>query len=79
MPKLGGAEATLELRRLQPDIPIVAMSGYGDIEVMERFSGARIDDFLPKPFGPDQLAAKLRDLLAPHYCPTRSDHGAEAP
>ncbi len=63
MPELGGAEAALELRRLQPDIPIVAMSGYGDTEVAERFSGARIDDYLPKPFGPDQLAAKVRDVL----------------
>jgi two-component system cell cycle sensor histidine kinase/response regulator CckA len=64
MPQLGGAEAALELRRLQPDIPLVAMSGYGDVEVMERFSGARIDDFLPKPFSPDQLAAKVRDVLS---------------
>jgi PAS domain S-box-containing protein len=64
MPQLGGAEAALELRRLQPDVPIVAMSGYGDVEVMERFSGGRIDDYLPKPFSPDQLAAKIRDVLA---------------
>jgi len=64
MPELGGAEAALELRRIQPDIPIVAMSGYGDMEAMERFSGSRIDDFLPKPFSPDQLAAKVRDVLA---------------
>ena len=63
MPRLSGAEAALELRRIQPDIPIVAMSGYGDVEVMERFSGAGIDDFLPKPFSPDQLAAKVRDVL----------------
>jgi two-component system cell cycle sensor histidine kinase/response regulator CckA len=63
MPRLTGADAALELRRIQPDIPIIAMSGYGDIEVMERFSGARIDDFLPKPFRPDQLAAKVRDVL----------------
>jgi CheY-like chemotaxis protein len=63
MPQLGGAEAALELRRLQPDIRIVAMSGYGDVEVMERFSGAQIDDLLPKPFTPEQLAAKVRDVL----------------
>jgi PAS domain S-box-containing protein len=64
MPILGGAEAATELRRLQPAIPIVAMSGYGDIEVMQRFSEAGVDDFLPKPFTPDQLAAKVRDVLA---------------
>jgi PAS domain S-box-containing protein len=65
MPILGGAEAATELRQIQPDVPIVAMSGYGDIEVMQRFSEVGVDDFLPKPFTPDQLAAKLRDILAP--------------
>ena len=64
MPQLGGAEAALELRRIHPNVPIVAMSGYGDVEVMERFSGTAVDDFLPKPFGPEQLAAKVRDVLS---------------
>jgi len=64
MPRLGGAETALELRRILPNVPIVAMSGYGDIEVMERFSGAQIDDYLPKPFSPEQLTAKVRDVLA---------------
>jgi two-component system cell cycle sensor histidine kinase/response regulator CckA len=64
MPILGGAEAATELRRIQPEIPIVAMSGYGDIEVMQRFSEPGVDDFLAKPFTPDQLAAKVRDVLA---------------
>jgi two-component system cell cycle sensor histidine kinase/response regulator CckA len=65
MPILGGAEAAAELRRIQPQIPIIAMSGYGDIEVMQHFSQAGVDDFLPKPFTPDQLAAKVRDALTP--------------
>lgn len=65
MPILGGAEAATELRKIQPEVPIVAMSGYGDIEVMQQFSEAGVDDFLPKPFTPDQLAAKVRDILAP--------------
>jgi CheY-like chemotaxis protein len=63
MPILGGAEAALELRRRGRDIPIIAMSGYGDVEVMQRFSDAAVSDFLPKPFTPDQLAAKVRDVL----------------
>jgi PAS domain S-box-containing protein len=65
MPILGGAEAATQLRQIQPDTPIIAMSGYGDIEVMQRFSEGGVDDFLPKPFTPDQLAAKVRDLLSP--------------
>jgi two-component system, cell cycle sensor histidine kinase and response regulator CckA len=65
MPALGGGEAATELRRIRPDIPIIAMSGYGDIELMEHFGQAGIEDFLPKPFSPGQLAAKVRDALAP--------------
>jgi two-component system, cell cycle sensor histidine kinase and response regulator CckA len=65
MPRLGGAEAATELRQIQPGIPIIAMSGYGDVEVMQRFSEAGVEDFLPKPFTPDELAAKVRDLLSP--------------
>jgi PAS domain S-box-containing protein len=65
MPILGGAETATELRRIQPEVPIIAMSGYGDVEVMHRFSEAGVTDFLPKPFTPDQLTAKVRDVLAP--------------
>jgi two-component system, cell cycle sensor histidine kinase and response regulator CckA len=65
MPILSGAETAMELRRMQPEVPIIAMSGYGDIEVMQRFSEAGVNDFLPKPFTPDELAAKVRDTLAP--------------
>jgi two-component system cell cycle sensor histidine kinase/response regulator CckA len=65
MPRLGGEETAAELRQIHPAIPIVAMSGYGDIEVLQRFSDAGVDDFLPKPFTPDQLAAKVRAILAP--------------
>lgn len=77
MPILGGAEAATELRRLQPDVPIVAMSGYGDIEVMQRFSEAGVDDFLPKPFTPDQLAEKVRKVLAPADAPGYEDSSAQ--
>jgi PAS domain S-box-containing protein len=64
MPILGGAEAATELRRIVPNIPIIAMSGYGDVEVMQRFSEVGVDDFLPKPFNPDQLAAKVQQALS---------------
>lgn len=65
MPILGGAEVATELRRIHPEVPIVTMSGYGDIEVMQRFREVAVDDFLPKPFTPEQLVAKVRDVLTP--------------
>jgi two-component system, cell cycle sensor histidine kinase and response regulator CckA len=65
MPMLGGVETATELRQIQPEVPIVVMSGYGDIEVMQQFGGLTIDDFLPKPFTPDELAGKIKGILAP--------------
>jgi two-component system cell cycle sensor histidine kinase/response regulator CckA len=78
MPILGGAEVAMELRRLQPHVPIVAMSGYGDIEVMQRFSESGVDDFLPKPFTSEQLARKVRDVLAPAEGIGYEDSSAQA-
>jgi two-component system cell cycle sensor histidine kinase/response regulator CckA len=78
MPRLAGAEAARELRRAVPGIPIVAMSGYGDLEVMEQFSGAQIDDYLPKPFSPEQLLAKVTGVLSRRMSETDSDLGSRS-
>lgn len=74
MPRLAGAETARELRRILPNLPIVAMSGYGDAEVMERFSGAQIDDYLPKPFSPEQLMVKVSGALAARVSEVGSDN-----
>jgi two-component system cell cycle response regulator DivK len=65
MPVLDGYEAT---RRIKADpafrdIPIIVVTSYalsGD-EVKARAAGC--DDFVPKPFSPRQLLARIRKLL----------------
>ena len=79
MPRLSGAEAARELRRILPNVPIVAMSGYGDLEVMERFSGAAIDEYLPKPFSPEQLAAVVKVALTSRVSARDPDKKTPAP
>ena len=60
MPRMGGRELARRLRALQPDLPILFMSGYDD-----EISAADPDeDFLPKPFTPAQLAARVDAALA---------------
>jgi two-component system cell cycle sensor histidine kinase/response regulator CckA len=63
MPHLSGPAMAERLKAVRPDTKVVFMSGY-TTEVMGEFgvvlSGA---PFIAKPFNPDALAQKLREVL----------------
>ena len=65
MPKLNGIEATRQIRQLAgyQDIPIIAMTANAFAEDKERCFEAGMNDFLSKPFNPDQLFAVLLRAL----------------
>jgi two-component system OmpR family response regulator len=62
LPEMDGFELCRTIRR-ESDIPIVMLSARG--EVMDRIVGLEIgaDDYLPKPFEPRELAARLQTIL----------------
>ncbi len=61
MPRMSGAEFAVELNRVQPDVPIVFMSGYMEDPLVQQFeTSAR---FLPKPFTSAALLAAVRQSL----------------
>ena len=66
MPEQEGIETIIGLRRQNPDVPIIAMSGGGRITATDflgiaRKFGAR--HILAKPFRRDQLLEAIRDSL----------------
>ncbi|GMV50134.1 response regulator [Nitrospirales bacterium NOB] len=63
MPGMSGAELVSQLRRLLPNIKVVVTSGYSDrgTEIQESF-GSTVG-FLEKPYTPDSLADKVREVL----------------
>lgn len=63
MPNLDGLGAFSELRKLQPDLKIILMSGYHEDEIIRNFSGKRFSGFLRKPFDMNQLKSELERLL----------------
>lgn len=63
MPNMDGEEAFRELRRIQPDVRVLLMSGFNEQEVSARFTAPGLGGFLQKPFKPEQLRAKLREIL----------------
>jgi DNA-binding response OmpR family regulator len=63
MPHMSGHELAERLRGLRPEMRVLYTSGY-DEEAIERY-GLQQDalTFLPKPFTPEGLASRVRDLL----------------
>lgn len=59
MPKLDGFAACKRIRRLFPQVVMVALSGWGSREDRRRSSDAGFDEHLVKPVSPDDLRAFL--------------------
>ncbi|HEU5040643.1 MAG TPA: PAS domain S-box protein [Gemmatimonadales bacterium] len=63
MPELGGRELGQRLARLQPGLPILYMSGYTGDDVIQRGLLDPGAPFQQKPFTPEGLARKVREML----------------
>lgn len=63
MPQMSGPEVAEKIQVVRPGIKVLYMSGYPDHPVFEQGGIARSASFLPKPFTPNVLAKKVRDVL----------------
>lgn len=63
LPGMSGLEFQEELERSGIHIPIVFITAHGDIPMASRAMKAGAVDFLPKPFGKDQLLAAIQQAL----------------
>jgi CheY-like chemotaxis protein len=63
MPGMTGAELGDAIRVVQPDVPILLMSGYAEEDVQDRVNGLGAAGFVAKPFTPRGLAAAVRQAL----------------
>lgn len=64
MPVLSGEETFIRLTQIQPNIPIVLMSGYSEEEASRRFTGLGLTSFLKKPFRVEQLLEKINQAVS---------------
>jgi CheY-like chemotaxis protein len=65
MPGLNGAETFEVLRRLQPELPVLFISGFSNGEDLTAQLQQKRTAFLGKPFSEKQLLATLQRLTAP--------------
>jgi DNA-binding response OmpR family regulator len=73
LPKVSG-ERVCKIVRDSSDVPIIMLSGKGDVE--DRIAGLELgaDDYLSKPFSPRELLARVRALLRRVRTPEVAPH-----
>jgi two-component system cell cycle response regulator DivK len=72
LPGIDGYEVTRRLKSdaLLHEIPIIAVTSYALVEEVEKARTAGCDAYIPKPYSPRQLLAKVREYLS-QPAPTR--------
>ncbi|QZP20257.1 sigma-54-dependent transcriptional regulator [Pseudomonas sp. DR208] len=63
MPGLSGLELLAEVRRRDADLPVILLTGHGDVPMAVEAMRDGAYDFLEKPFSPDALLNSLRRAL----------------
>ena len=67
MPVLNGFDAAVEIRKLpdpkKANIPIIALTASALFDIRERVFGSGMNDYVSKPFKPDELREKMQSLL----------------
>ncbi len=63
MPELGGVDLVQRLRTVRPQLKVLYMSGYTDSTVLRHGIEESEANYLQKPFTPDLLMRKVRELL----------------
>lgn len=63
MPGIGGGEVARRVAEGCPGTPVLFMSGYSDSDLIEQGVRSEQVPFLRKPFTPDSLLSKVRELL----------------
>ena len=63
MPVMNGYEATTKIKKIKPEIPIMAQTAYSTIEDQKKAKSAGCDEFIAKPINTTELQDKIKKLI----------------
>jgi PAS domain S-box-containing protein len=63
MPRMSGEETLAHLKKINPEVRVLLMSGYSEQEASNRFDGKGVAAFMQKPYTPQDLQEKLSEIL----------------
>ena len=60
MPGLTGLETLSEIKRTQPDVPVIMITKSEEEDIMNQAIGSKISDYLIKPLNPNQILLSIK-------------------
>jgi CheY-like chemotaxis protein len=63
MPIMNGYDATSEIKKIRPHLPIIAVSGFSTQKDKDKAFSCGCSDFLPKPVDKETLYNSIKVLL----------------
>lgn len=63
MPGMDGVAAYNEMKKINPEIPVILCSGYSEADATRSFAGETLAGFLQKPYKLEILTEKLRSVI----------------
>lgn len=63
MPNMNGLEASQEIFKINPDIPIIMMTAYGEMEVVQKALEIGVKRYITKPFDIVDLRNLVSEVL----------------
>lgn len=63
MPGMSGQETLSALRDIRPDVKVLLSTAYGEEAATRQMAAGALVGFLQKPYAPDRLATKVKQLL----------------
>lgn len=64
MPKMSGLEVQKRLQEIRPDLPVIIVTGHGDVAMAVQAMQSGAIDFIEKPFQEDALLASVESAVA---------------
>jgi two-component system response regulator FixJ len=78
MPEMDGLQVQAHLLSIKPDLPIIVMTGQGDVQTAVRAMKAGAVDFIEKPYSDDALIAAIGSAMNDGVRKDRTDDIAAA-
>ncbi|OSQ47983.1 sigma-54-dependent transcriptional regulator [Thalassospira alkalitolerans] len=64
MPRMDGMELLSQVRKIEPEMPVILVTGHGDVATAVRAMRDGAFDFIEKPFSPDHFVDVARRAMA---------------